>query len=43
MYIYIYIYSIDNGNCLNSYYPKQKSKRIIYFDANNLYMSKLYV
>ena len=36
IYIYIYIYSKASNRYLKSYDPKQESKHIIYFNANNL-------
>ena len=32
-------YNKSNSNCLKSYDPKQESKHIIYFDANNLHVT----
>ena len=32
-------YNKSNNNCLKSYDPKQKSKHLIYFDTNNLYLT----
>ena len=35
-------YSKVNGKYLKSYDPNQESKRIIYLDANNLYLNEMF-